>query len=339
MPTGPSMHARNSSGKQVSLLNDEPSKSKHASSTSLYSFQNAPEMSRDLSNHSSPSIASPPTPTLMRADSYDSQNTSDAFSPITPHSLHDFGRQSSLMSMGTHKDQAHYDYRERMPSYDEYPSSQYPNPMSLPIRPPYAESRTSSFSQPQVYDEESYHNISERGGPKRYHCRYRETIGCDKTFTTSGHASRHSKIHTAEKAVPCTYKGCQKKFTRNDNMKQHLETHYKDRSRSSTSKSGSKTSALTVSAGIKKRATPGPENRNASRPEVSPIMVPAFSRSDRDSIVQPASINSISPYSPDGFQQTSPMAPIGSSISNANRGLDVLAMAVDWQTHRGEHSD
>ncbi|KAH8663164.1 hypothetical protein BGZ60DRAFT_341109, partial [Tricladium varicosporioides] len=91
------------------------------------------------------------------------------------------------------------------------------------------------FPQPQVYDEESYHNISEKGGSKRYQCRYRETIGCDKTFTTSGHASRHSKIHTAEKAVPCTYKGCQKKFTRNDNMKQHLETHYKDRSRSSAS--------------------------------------------------------------------------------------------------------
>jgi hypothetical protein len=66
---------------------------------------------------------------------------------------------------------------------------------------------------------------------KRYPCRFRDSHGCEKTFTTSGHASRHSKIHTAEKAVQCTFAGCQKKFTRADNMKQHLETHYKDKSR------------------------------------------------------------------------------------------------------------
>ena len=67
---------------------------------------------------------------------------------------------------------------------------------------------------------------------KRYPCRFRDSHGCEKTFTTSGHASRHSKIHTAEKAVQCTFAGCQKKFTRADNMKQHLETHYKDKTRS-----------------------------------------------------------------------------------------------------------
>ena len=96
-------------------------------------------------------------------------------------------------------------------------------------RPAYVDSRTTSFADEDV---SATSPMPERPG-KRYPCRYRESHGCEKTFTTSGHASRHSKIHTAEKAVQCTFAGCQKKFTRADNMKQHLETHYKDKSRSS----------------------------------------------------------------------------------------------------------
>ena len=69
--------------------------------------------------------------------------------------------------------------------------------------------------------------------PKRYPCKFRETYSCYKTFTTSGHASRHAKIHTAEKTVPCSWPGCSRRFTRSDNMKQHLETHKKDKPRAS----------------------------------------------------------------------------------------------------------
>ena len=68
------------------------------------------------------------------------------------------------------------------------------------------------------------------GSGKRYPCRHRDSHGCEKTFTTSSHASRHSKVHTAKKAVPCTHPGCTKNFTRTDNMKQHLQTHYRDKS-------------------------------------------------------------------------------------------------------------
>ncbi|MBE3046942.1 hypothetical protein IMZ48_31325 [Candidatus Bathyarchaeota archaeon] len=67
---------------------------------------------------------------------------------------------------------------------------------------------------------------------KRFPCRLREEYGCDKTFTTSGHASRHTKIHLDAKNIPCVFEGCDKHFTRSDNMKQHLETHNKkDKSR------------------------------------------------------------------------------------------------------------
>lgn len=70
---------------------------------------------------------------------------------------------------------------------------------------------------------------SKNGVQRRYPCKFREI--CDKTFTTSGHASRHAKIHGGEKTIECSYEGCTKRFTRADNMKQHLETHKKDKSR------------------------------------------------------------------------------------------------------------
>ena len=50
-------------------------------------------------------------------------------------------------------------------------------------------------------------------------------------FTTSGHASRHAKIHRAEKEVVCVVEGCGKRFRRGDNMKQHAETHFRGKGR------------------------------------------------------------------------------------------------------------
>ncbi|KAF4621949.1 hypothetical protein G7Y89_g14396 [Cudoniella acicularis] len=347
MSPRPSIKARDSSGKQVSLLNDEqPSQSRNQSIPSFYPPRNAPEMSKSLSSHSSPrGAASPPTPALMRADSFDSQNTSDALSPVTPHALFDLGRQPSSMSPTSFKDQNPFEYREKMQSYDEYSNPQY----SMAPRPSFGGNRASSFSQPQVYDEESYHNnaVSDRG-QKRYSCRYKEALNCEKTFTTSGHASRHSKIHTAEKAVPCTFKFCQKKFTRNDNMKQHLETHYKDRTRSSTIvKSGARPSALTTPASVKKPGGAGrsrPSSRNAFIPEVSPVMDPAlFSPQDSYPIVPQAPYSagteSKNPFSPAGFEHTLPSRPITSPTSSTNRGLDVLVMAVEQSQQASRAQD
>ena len=149
------------------------------------------------------------TPELLRSNSYDSNASYDTISPLTP-SLYDCPLR---------------------PLYDDYSADKSGAVLK---RPAYVDSRSSS------YEDEASNSASmtERTG-KRYPCRYRESHGCEKTFTTSGHASRHSKIHTAEKAVQCTYPGCQKKFTRADNMKQHLETHYKEKSRSSSSSKSS----------------------------------------------------------------------------------------------------
>ena len=102
------------------------------------------------------------------------------------------------------------------------------------------------------------------GTGKRYPCRYHESHGCEKTFTTSGHASRHSKIHTAEKAVHCTYAGCQKKFTRADNMKQHLETHYKDKTRATAHRTHSSAKSDRSSSSSTRRSSASGRAHRAS---------------------------------------------------------------------------
>jgi len=204
-----SMHARDASGRRVSLLNDE------TVSHGCYSLSYRPAASSAYAQSSSRSFSSSPnTPGLLRSDSYDSQMSNDPASPLTP--VYDYGRGHGAVPIIT---SSYEDYLDSAPSHAgvKRPSA-------------FGDSRDGSYDDDNVTSPGA-----ERSG-RRYPCRYREAHNCTKTFTTSGHASRHSKIHTAEKAVPCSFSGCSKKFTRADNMKQHLDTHYKDKSRSSTSR-------------------------------------------------------------------------------------------------------
>lgn len=203
------MHVRDAAGRKVSLLNDEDSSNDHAPARRPMVFQSASHIISHPYRLSRSDSSSPDTPELSRSDSYDSQMSShDPMSPMTP-------------SVDLAYPRAPVYQLTREYSVDGYPIK----------RPSYAGSNHSgSFDD----DSSATSPMPDRPG-KRYPCRYRDSHGCEKTFTTSGHASRHSKIHTAEKAVQCTFAGCQKKFTRADNMKQHLETHFKDKSRSSAS--------------------------------------------------------------------------------------------------------
>lgn len=207
------MQARNAAGRQVSLLNDDADASRNSKplqylSTRPTTFQQSATHHHSLSRpYPSPrsSSSSPITPELLRSNSYDSHMSNDPISPLTPSADFAYPRASL------------------------YPPIDGPPPK----RPVYVDSsRSTSFDDDGCSAPSA---MADQRPSKRYPCRYRDTHGCEKTFTTSGHASRHSKIHTAEKAVQCTYQGCQKKFTRADNMKQHLETHFKDKSRSSGS--------------------------------------------------------------------------------------------------------
>jgi uncharacterized Zn-finger protein len=302
----PTMHAMNSNGRRVSLLNDEPSirSSKVPGFNASEDREDYLQFDRPNSYHSQGS--SPRTPDLLRSDSYDSRTTHDPASPMTP-SLTDFARANPYAN-SAYPDPTQYDQRP----YANYPQPKFMHqPSNVAARPSFQERSSSSF------DEERNPDRSVSG--KRYPCRFKESHGCDKTFTTSGHASRHSKIHTAEKCVHCSFPGCNKKFTRADNMKQHLETHTKERSRTSSHKSSSSTSKLTVSAGINKPVRPSSRNdRPSSRPLDMSQSYAASTGSGQSPGVSP--MQGYASLDMNGFSRALPS------------GLDALVDAVEYQS-------
>jgi len=324
MTSRPRMNAKNSSGERVSLLNDETSATNQSSKPVFrspfagYATYDLPPMVPSYSNTSHSSHSSPRTPGLSRADSYDSQNTHDPLSPITPLPAMDFERHSQYPEPGYKESQ--YELRR---SFDDHRLHQYQMP---PMRPSY--DRQTSY--PELYDSDSYHGSPSDRGTKRYPCRYRDSHGCEKTFTTSGHASRHSKIHTAEKGVSCTFPGCQKKFTRADNMKQHLETHNKnnkDRSRTSLTRPAGVHKASSPSAAAIGRLSRSP-SASGIRPsaEYSPYDPALYASyaNDRHPMSMSSAHPQRSPASPYGLTQTlttrPAAAPVRTSTENSSAG-------------------
>lgn len=239
------MHTRDAQGRQVSLLNDDPPVIYQSPYSNPLSYQ----------SRSGSSLSPSEVPVLTRSGSYDSEGSVDAVSPVTP-GMYDCSRSSATGPYATGASYSNlYPGESR---YNEHPVTDYSS--SCYQRPLPTESLRPAPSSSCDEDSANSSSVPERPG-KRYPCRYRDTHGCDKTFTTSGHASRHSKIHTAEKAVPCTYPNCHKKFTRADNMKQHLETHYKDKSKSG----GSRSSGARRTSGSSSRTTISTNNHNSHR--------------------------------------------------------------------------
>lgn len=286
------MHARDATGRKVSLLNDDSSAaappSRPLSHHRPMSFASTSHVLSRPYSASRSNSSSPNTPALLRSDSYDSHMSNDPISPLTPSLDYSYPRQA-LYPLGG-------DF-----SHDGPPAK----------RPSYADS-----SRSNSYEDESAVTspMTERPG-KRYPCRYRDTHGCEKTFTTSGHASRHSKIHTAEKAVQCTFAGCQKKFTRADNMKQHLETHYKDKSRA-----GGQRAHRAALAEARRNSSSG-QGRDRTQWETEQLPLPT----------PPLASPTAAPGSWDMRPLSLPLLNRPVAARTPSSGLDALAMAVACQ--------
>ncbi|KAJ2853629.1 transcriptional repressor, partial [Coemansia asiatica] len=115
-----------------------------------------------------------------------------------------------------------------LPAFDNVFAQQkrpYPS-ASLPLALPLSH----HLSRPTDMPVSPCTHVVPRTSPakRKYVCTF---TGCGKAFTTSGHLSRHYRIHTGEKNYHCLYPGCTSRFSRQDNMMQHYRTHLSPRSR------------------------------------------------------------------------------------------------------------
>ena len=98
------------------------------------------------------------------------------------------------------------------------------SPLSTSIEdnaaPPISQpSPVSTISNPPSPKSSSPTNPVIKRSLRRYTCH------CGKSFTTSGHLARHTRIHTGEKNYICPEVNCGARFSRQDNCMQHYRTH------------------------------------------------------------------------------------------------------------------
>ena len=217
------MNGRNSSGRAISLLNDDSTHCARSPGTNNGSAWDVAISPKTSNIQSLPSRARPPTPDLMRSSSSSSQQTIDSPSPKTPAFMSE--QRPSLVHFAVLTSRSHV---SRKP-----PESSNMRPLTSPRQTlssvsPFADN---ADAQPQAAREASPPTSPAATSPtlsvkqvlKNFPCQLALEYGCEETFTTSGHASRHAKKHTGEKKVACPR--CPKRFARKDNMKQHLKTH------------------------------------------------------------------------------------------------------------------
>lgn len=187
--------------------------SRSNSSYSIYSNASASSL------ESAPSTSISRNPGLERHDSSDSCQ-SIPISPVTPiepsllcapvaivpshASVQELAAGAALTSMRSQPTCVN-----RPTVLTTYPSSPY---MATPTSPVH-----------EVQRSQSPRSLRDANGNRMYPCPLASSFRCEQHFSTSGHARRHSRIHTGERGAECPE--CGQKFSRQDNMQQHRRTH------------------------------------------------------------------------------------------------------------------
>lgn len=157
-----------------------------------------------------PPASSESPATSPRGTRHHPDAVTEAVQPVSPGSS-----DGSAYDYFTSQRSAYHPYARQDPRREPY---RFPSRgPAAPRTPPETRSSTSETTSSQTGATRG------TGRKNKYPCPYAASHGCSSTFTTSGHAARHSKKHTGEKSVHCPI--CNKAFTRKDNMKQHIRTH------------------------------------------------------------------------------------------------------------------
>jgi hypothetical protein len=134
----------------------------------------------------------------------------------------------------------------------------------------------------------------------------RYTCHCGKSFTTSGHLARHTRIHTGEKNYVCPEVGCAARFSRQDNCMQHYRTHQsgsgsKRAARKRRMSADTVTSRRSTEPTICETALRQPSTQPVSAPatlsQASPLEQPAHCYSTPQAYIYP---NYFEPFGSDG---------------------------------------
>ncbi|TPX34000.1 hypothetical protein SmJEL517_g03229 [Synchytrium microbalum] len=194
-------------------------------------FRRAPSASSllriDTNNGSTPDLISPseassrPTSLANLVDSELWSGTGSYRDDVKSESPHDSHNQPPVAV--PHGDQtntwtpatAHETYlaSAQEPVFDNHVNANSAAPTS-------EENPSSSFST--LEDGERSDDGKGNKSMTRFHCR---VANCNKTFSTSAHLSRHTKLHDGHRPHKCLLDACAKRFTRRDNMMVHYRAH------------------------------------------------------------------------------------------------------------------
>lgn len=313
------MDGKNSSGRRISLLNDnaEPA----------YQPVRLPSISPSLrsrtSSYTSSPVNSPPTPRLVRSDSSDSIMMQTP-SPITPEFAFDGLPSSHNMASPVFAPSGFFPAQKDLnQAYPPIPQGSGP----LPYPPAQA-----AYYRPQQHQATDAPTTSASANPRSkknsYPCPMAKQFNCNDYFTTSGHAARHAKKHTGKKDAFCPE--CNKAFTRKDNMEQHRRTHQSGRNAAKGTDNSIKKAKQQA-----KRPKPAPIQSSLPMPTLSSLTL------DPTLPLSPSSANfaaapAVQPV--DSFSSAYP-DPTAFSMTNGysfGTGLDVLAVAASGEKRKFE---